>query len=135
MTMIGNCREKFKKDAYPYGDRVPQDEINPYWEGNLKGENRENIQGYDWAIGDIDRFFECNIDEVMSEYLGAYAAGQIDMAVMNDQRTIDEFSEEEIAKMSKETYLLKAIHSELNIFMEDTRDEIITGLLDEQDDE
>lgn len=140
MTILANCREKFMKDAYPHGTRFQRSsefeegEINPYWEGNLKGANKATIQGYDWARIEIDSFFENSIDELMSERLGEYLANKIDMEVMIDQRPIDEFSEEEIAKMSKETYLLKAIHSELNKMIEVTRNEMITALIDGQDD-
>ena len=49
MTMFADCREKFSRDAYPYGTQfqkhedIPKDEINPYWDGHLKGKDRAYI--------------------------------------------------------------------------------------------
>ena len=76
MTMFADCREKYTKNAYPYGTKfrkqadIPDDEINPYWNGNSKGEDKAEIRGYDWAVDQTDNFFnntECG--EELEEYL------------------------------------------------------------------
>lgn len=135
MTMFPNCRARFTKDAYPYVDGVPQDEINPYWEGNLTKENIGYIEGYDLAIDEIVCFFEENIDEPIEGYLGIHTASKIDKDVLSDDQDIDNYSYGEIAKMSKETYLLKVIYCKLRDALEMARNERITGFIEEQDEE
>lgn len=139
MTMIADCREKYTKDAYPYGtqyrkpEEIPEDEINPYWEGKLNKENEEVVRGYDWAVEELDTFLEGSIDVAMRDYIGAHSSLQIDMGIMNDQRNISEFSRDEIKQMSKETYLLKAMHSEISNRLECVRNEMITSFIEGQD--
>ena len=142
MTMMANCRAKFTKDAYlgsgtrfHRADEIPEDEINPYWEGNLVKENRGLIEGYDSAVDEIVRFFEEDIDEFIEEYLGIYTASKIDKDVLSNDCDIDNYSYGEIAKMSKETYLLKVIYCKLMGELERMRNEHITVCIEEQDEE
>lgn len=142
MTMIANCRAKFTKDAYPSGgtrfrraDEIPEDEINPYWEGNLKGDSVEDIKGYDWAVYEVAHFFEEDIDEIADEYLGSYTASKIDGDVLSDEQDIDNYTYGEIRGMSRETYLLKLVYSKLRDVLEMARNEHITTCIEEQDEE
>ena len=130
-----NCRAKFTKDAYPYVGGVPQDETNPYWEENLARENKRLIEGYDLAVDEIVQLFEEDIDEIIEEYLGIYTASKIDKKILSDECDIDNYSYGEIAKMSKETYLLKVIYCRLRDALEMMRNEYITDLIEEQDEE
>ena len=129
--MTVDCREKYASKAYPWGFRRPKDELNPYWEGNLDEKGKKFIQAYDCAVEDMDNFFEHNTFFKLRGYLGDYGITRIDKNVMADQRPIDNFSTEEIAKMSMETYLLKAVHTALGIVLESTRNHMIVGFLDD----
>lgn len=138
MTILAKCREKFMKDAYPCGtiyqrpSEFKEGALNPYWEGNLNKENKEHINGYDCAVYEVQKFFEENIDEVIEEYLGAYTASRIDKDVIAEADNLSKLTLGEIAEMSKETYLLKAIYNELRQVLEYIRDEDITTLIEEQ---
>lgn len=129
--MTVDCREKYACKAYPWGFRRPKDELNPYWEGNLDEKSKKFIQAYDCAVEDMDNFFEHNTFFGLCKYIGDYSAAKIDEDVMADQRPIDKFSSEEIAKMSKETYLLKTVHTALSRVLENTRNHMIIGFLDD----
>lgn len=138
MTMIPDCRKKYIKDAYPYGTRFrsssefEEREINPYWEGHLKGADKDLVGGYDWAVETIERCFVNRAEDVVRKCLGRHAGSQVDIEVLVSKRDIDEYSEEEIASMSRETYLLKSIYSDLLDEMEVFRNEMITSFLDGQ---
>ncbi len=139
MTMIPDCRKKYIKDAYPYGTRFrsssefEEGEINPYWEGHLKGADKELVRGYDWAVENIGSYFADSIEDTVWKCLGRHAESQLDTSVLVSKRRIDEYSEEEISGMSRETYLLKSIHSDLLKEMEAFRNEMITSFLDGQE--
>lgn len=141
MTMFPNCRAKYTKDAYPGGgapfrraEDIPKDEVNPYWEDNLSKRNRQIISGYDCAMEEVAIFFS-DITATICEYIGVYDRNQIDDDVMCDERHIEDFDDAEIIKMSKQTYVLKVLQSELIMQLESTRDMLITGLIDGQKDQ
>ena len=129
--MTVDCREKYASKAYPWGFRRPKDELNPYWEGNLDEKGKKFIQAYDCAVEDVNSFFEHNTFLYLRKYLGDYGVTRIDEDVMADQRSINEFSIEEIGKMNQETYLVKTIHSALGAVLESTRNHMIVGFLDD----
>lgn len=142
MTMFADCREKFSRDAYPYGTQfqkhedIPKDEINPYWDGHLKGEDRAYINGYDNGSEDnINDFFsnflayECELDNAF----GTHLFRKVDESVLEDERDITEFSEEERAEWSKETLILKTLKDCMLDNAEATRNEIVTALIDSGD--
>ena len=76
--IFADCRKKYTKDAYPNGTQIrrsadiPEDEINPYWEGNLDKTGKDFVGGYDCAVQEVEAFF-ANMDD--------YVDG-----VANDQR-------------------------------------------------
>ena len=138
MTMFPDCRAKFTKDAYPYGGPrfrrmadVPEDEINAYWEKNLNEENRQIVCGFDDAVDEIDYFFN-NISETIFERFGEYESSQVDDAVMCDDRMLDDFGENEIKNMNKQTYIYKMLHAELSKRVESFRNMMITSMIDHQ---
>lgn len=141
MTMFPNCRAKYTKDAYPGGGApfrraadIPKDEVNPYWEKNLSKENKQMLNGFDCAMEEVGSFFS-DIGVTIWEYMGMYDRNQVDDEVMCDERHIEDFDDAEVAKMSKQTYVLKVLQSELIMQLESTRDMLITGLIDGQKDQ
>lgn len=144
MTMFADCRQKYTKDAYPYGTQfrknkdIPADEINPYWEGNLNKENKDTIVGYDMGVAEADNFFPnlCNGDTVM-EYLTKEEAekaevvcGTISAALQDDE----DFDFEELTKdCPRIVKAIAAIQVELAKWVEMERDQFITSLIDGQE--
>jgi len=142
MTMFADCREKFSRDAYPYGTQfqkhedIPKDEINPYWDGHLKGKDRAYINGYDDATKDgINGFFSNFLayEYELDNAFGTNLFRNVDESVLEDERDISEFSEEERAEWSKETLILKTLKDCMLDNAEATRNEIVTALIDSGD--
>lgn len=142
MTMFADCREKFSRDAYPYGTQfqkhedIPKDEINPYWDGHLKGKDRAYINGYDDATKDgINGFFSNFLayEYELDNAFGTHLFRNVDESVLKDERDISEFSEEERAEWSKETLILKTLKDCMLDNAEATRNEIVTALIDSGD--
>lgn len=138
MTMFPDCRAKFTKDAYPYGGPpfrsmadVPEDEINAYWEKNLNDEHKRIVLGFDDAVDEIDYFF-ASIADTIFEQFGEYESSQINDAVMCDDRSLYDFSEDEIKNMNKQTYIYKMLHTELSRRVESFRNMMITTMIDHQ---
>ena len=113
--IIADCRQKYTKNAYPYGTQcrrssdISADEINPYWEGNLCKENKICIQGYDCAVEEIRAFFD-NIE---------------------DYAPCEGYSD---AQDEEKKNLCQAIKAKLDEYLECQRDEIITSLIENQED-
>jgi hypothetical protein len=140
--MFADCREKFSRDAYPYGTQfqkhedIPKDEINPYWDGHLKGKDRAYINGYDDATKDgINGFFSNFLayEYELDNAFGTNLFRNVDESVLEDERDISEFSEEERAEWSKETLILKTLKDCMLDNAEATRNEIVTALIDSGD--
>ncbi len=138
MSMFPNCRAKYTKDAYPGGgaifrraEDIPEDEINSYWEGNLGKQGKRIVGGYDAAMDEVDMFFK-NISETIYQCVGEYDSSQVDDAVMCDERWIDEYDDNEISKMTRQTYILKTLQSELLMKLECYRNVMITTLIDDK---
>lgn len=135
--IIANCREKHTRDAYPYGmpyrrmADVPEDEISPYWEGRLKGGNREYVNGFDHCVEDsVDAFWDNLAD---SELLARFV-GQDDLQAAQDAYDPDLEKAPDPAKLkiSREAKLLVALRYALRRYVEDDRNMLVTSLLDGQ---
>ena len=138
MTMFPDCRAKFTKDAYPYGKPpfrsvadVPEDEINEYWEGHLDYDNGLIVHGLDKTAEEIDHFFR-NISRTVYERFGEYESSQVNDIVMCDERMLEDFSENEIRGMNKQTYTYKMLHEELSRMVENFRNMMITSMISSQ---
>ena len=138
MTMFPNCRAKFTKDAYPYGKPpfrsmadVPEDEINEYWEEHLDYDNGLIVHGLDKTAEEIDHFFR-NISRTVYERFGEYESSQVNDIVMCDERMLEDFSENEIRGMNKQTYTYKMLHEELSRMVENFRNMMITSMISSQ---
>lgn len=139
MTMFANCREKYTRDAYPAGtpfrsvSEISENEINPYWDGHLKGEDKELVRGYDWAVKDINACFN-GITEALEEYLGIRAA-VIDEKVVVDDDRLQDYDSQAIAHMNIETFIVKAMKEIVADYTECNRNGIVTGLIDAMPDD
>lgn len=131
------------KDAYPCGTQfrknseIPADEINPYWDGHLKGVDKAYVQGYDDCIEDnIGGFFD-NLMVYEGELERAFDTKDIfrkvDDNVLSDERSADEFPEDERDGWTRETAILKTIKDCMLHYAEMNRDENITGIIENGD--
>ena len=138
MSLFADCREKFTKDAYPFGtytrknEDIPADEINPYWDGNLKGSGKYYVDGYDYCIETIKNAFANLMDfGSVENVIGELAMGKIDMDVINDERDAIEFQANEKKAWSKETWIMKTMKDSLLEYMEGNRNELVTAILED----
>lgn len=144
MSMFPDCRQQYTRDAYRHygGDRfrkmqdIPPDEVSPYWQGHLKGENRQRTAGYDYCAEQVKLFFS-NTDvyeEELGEALGDRKFwDKLDPDVIEDERSINEFTLEERKTWSRPTLIFKTIQDCMLDFIEMTRNESIVAMLDEQE--
>lgn len=150
MTMFADCREKFMKDAYPYGGPKGREntdnlegEINPYWDGNLNDDNKYCVFGFDTAAemadgtfaNDLSSYIDDYWEEYFEERFGKLDKLNIDDDVLGERKCIDDYTEEEISKWSKATALLMIAKEVLLDTLEMERNELVTGLIDSQDDD
>lgn len=68
--ILENCREKVIKPRFANtkGGREMGEVENPYWEGNLKPEDKRFIDGYDCAVEEVLRTAFCNIEMMAEEF-------------------------------------------------------------------
>ena len=143
MTMFANCREKFTKKTYPMGTQfrknedIPEDEINPYWEGNLKGEDKAEVYGYDFAADTADNFFaNLDVNDFLAKYLTQeelLQVSEIAGEMMQDEEEINEEKfREKTAECSRIVKAILALRLDLADWLEMERDQFITSLLDNQ---
>lgn len=144
MTMFADCRQKFTKDAYPFGTRfrkskdISADEINPYWEGNLNEENKSRIRCFDWGAAEADNFFSnlCNGDTVI-DYLAkdeAEKAEEICGTISAALRDDEDFDFDELVKdCPRIVKVIAAIQVDLARWVEMERNQIITSMIDSQE--
>ena len=142
MTMIANCREKYTKDAYPYGFRhVDKYEINPYWEGQLKGDNQKEIFGYDHGTDTaLNAFCNAEIGDMLKKYAGGKDITEIEtlaqeiysMIEDSEKYTESDFEEVIDKATSSKTKAILAMMVDISSWNEDERNMLITARMDEQ---
>lgn len=150
MSFIPNCRAKFDKDVQiPFRDNkdIPEYKINPYWGGLLEGEDREFVAGFDWntSFGLNNMFDNLEIFEDELKSIGINV-DEIDKNIVNgadednpnDDREIKWFSDytdEEISNMNYSTKVMLMFKYMTNLFVESERDELITSMIDNMDED
>ena len=140
MTMFADCREKYTKDAYPFGmyarknEEIPKDEINPYWDGNLKGAGKHYVDGYDYGIETAKNFFSdiMDYDELIDQ---TGFLKNVDEDVINDDRPADDFPIDEADKWSTETKIMKMLKDYMLELAEVERNELVTTIIENDDEE
>lgn len=124
--MFRNARSKYDEEPFTKEEGLP----NPYYQEYLNKEDGDFLDGYDWAT-----------DEVMSRFFGNLDIFEEDLdedIIFNHENVdlnlltlpVDEVSEEDRAKASKETRLMLWLKDSLLQYMELSRDELVTEMID-----
>ncbi len=94
--IIPNVRDKYVKSRFQRLGHSDQQE-NPYYEGNLVGEDKVFADGYDYALGEIKSFFD-NVDVSGETFKLAFnkVLLNIDYNVIDSSKTLDDYSDDEI---------------------------------------
>ena len=104
----------------------------------LVGDDKEFIRGFDWCVEmEVDSFFD-NFDVVGSDYLELALARQVPEELQFEYETEDAFSlfrEESLPEHRKVETYLDYLWYKLRMWIEIQRNELITVLLDEMDEE
>ncbi len=135
MTYIPNTREKIKEPHTTLG----KPEENGYWQGYLNEEDSREVCGYDWAMDILHNFF-FNIDVYDVEFGAVFDLTRdeivdVDESIIEDTRTIGEFSEEEMDSMPQITKVAKLFHDTLLDWLEANRDEMVVSMIENMDEE
>ena len=136
MSLFADCREKYTKDAYPFGtytrknEDIPKDEISPYWDGNLKGSGKHYVDGYDYCVETFKNAFAniMDVDEVIDD---TGFLKNVDEDVINDDRPAEDFPIDEMEKWSKETKIMKLLKDCILEYTEIERNELVTAILED----
>lgn len=155
MSYIPNCRPKLEKDAGPFPHKsekdVPENAINPYWYGLLRDKDETFLQGFDYntRVG-VDNLFDnldvfrddleaigIDVDDIDENIVnGADDANNITMPDTADDRECkwyDDYTEEELSKMSHSTRVMLFMKYMLSYYIEMQRDELVTSMIDGMD--
>ena len=104
----------------------------------LEGDDKEFIRGFDWCVEmEVDSFFD-NFDVVGSDYLELALARQVPEELQFEYETEDTFSlfrEESLPEHRKVETYLDYLWYKLRMWIEIQRNELITALLDEMDED
>lgn len=140
MSLFADCREKYTRDAYPYGTQfrkskdIPKDEISPYWDGRLKGADKVYVSGYDDCAEDNIKGFFDNLMTYEGELEDAFGETEIyhkvDDNVLEDDRSAGEFPDDERESWTPETRILKTLKDCMLHYYEMSRNENITAIID-----
>lgn len=138
MSYIPNCREKYAKDVYAnyfnLNKDIPDGEINAYWDGNLKGEDKAFINGFDYCVDDaINNLFN-NLDVFESEFEEVgIDVNEIDSDIVNGDmecKWYPYYAEEELEKMNSSTRIMLLIKYVLNLNTETNRNMLVTSMIE-----
>ncbi len=132
MSFFEDARSKWRAR---FKDDAPL-KPNPYFQGYLGEIDSEFLRGYDWVmekefinwlynIGASNRPFE-DVD---------FDLEKIDTDVICSDQGYDDYSEDELAKMSKETKLLLMLADDFVQWVESSRDQLVTSMIEAMDDD
>lgn len=121
MSYIPNCRED-----------------ENYNQKYLTGDDKEFVRGYDWCTEKVvDNFFD-NFDSVDSDYLATYLEREVPDYMQVEYQMEDSFPhpgyEAGLESRRVKTYL-DYIRYKLLLWVENSRDELITSMIDSMSDE
>lgn len=152
MSYIPDCRTKYEKDiSKPYKgmEKVDEKAINPYWYGNLKGDDALFVAGYDWNTEQVVNNLFDNLDVYASEFNsigldvrdidrdivnGAYNECNIlfnqEFADTRPVKWFNEYSQEDIDEMNDATKFTLMMKYILNHYIEMNRNELVTSMIE-----
>lgn len=113
---------------------------NPYYEGFLNEEDKDEIDGYDYLADNVvdSFFFNMDIhDRIMDAFKDAgLDLDKVDHSVLISRRDAsDEITQKEWDKLNPETKLVLSIKEGLEYYIERDRDELITSMIDNMDEQ
>ncbi len=125
---IRDARNKYDQNPYKPDSKEP----NPYYEGYLDDRDAEFIKGYDWCIEEeVTGFFD-GIDIYDSDIDPEdFDVDKLDYNFID----AEDVSDEEIKNASRESRILRWMKDSILMHIECSRDEIITSMLDNMDEE
>ncbi len=125
--LFRNARSKY--DHHPFTKK--EDEPNPYYQEYLNKDDDTFLDGFDWAEDDVDGFFgnlEIFVDDLDEDIV--FDPEKLDEILL----TKDDISEEERKAASKETRFMLWLKDSLFQWLEMSRDELVTEMIDSMDD-
>ena len=133
---IRDTRDPF--DAKYRSDKP--DRPNPYYEGYLNEKDKNELDGYDYLAENVvdSFFFNMNIHDRIVDAFEALGLDldKVDHAVLVNRREASaEITEEEWEKLNPETKLVLSIKEGLEEYMESDRDELVTSMIDNMDEQ
>lgn len=131
MSYIPDCRAKTKINPYTGEDTG---EPNAYYEGNLNEKNKIEIRGYDWCQEVVTSSFFDNLDTMFGEdsYIMHYLNEELPEDMKDEYEIEYTFGDREDEVVKVETYL-DLLQSKMMDWIEDHRDELITSMIEGQD--
>lgn len=131
MTYIPDCRAKTKVDFHGKDTGEP----NPYYEGNLNEKNKAEIRGFDWCQEVVASSFFDNLDTMFGEdsYIMHYLNEELPEDMKDEYEIEYTFGDREDEVIKVETYL-DLLQSKMMDWIENHRDELITSMIENQDD-
>ncbi len=121
-----------------------KDEKNPYWDGNLTGDNKKFIEGFDFALQTVLNMFD-NLDNYYEDFVkcglksdkfinsnNQYVNGINLFVSEKSLPDITTLNSVEFDKLSKEEQIFGTLKYAINRWTEAERDSVITSLIDEQ---
>ena len=125
-----------KYDQYPF--TKSETEPNPYYQEYLSKDDDTFLDGYDWAINEeMDSFFG-NMDayeDDLADILGIEPEEGENIPIDYELLSKEEPAEEDIKNASRETKLLLWAKQNLLNWMEMSRNELVTSMIDGMDEE
>lgn len=139
MSLFANCREKYLKDAYPLGtinrksSEINEKELNPYWEGNLYGQDKDFLNGYDYAAyQNINDFFG-NLDIYYEKFLAIFTSRELNSIDMDSVNKAEELTENDMSDLNASTLLFIILKRAILEYQEMRRNELITSMIENQE--
>ena len=128
-SYIPEVREKTLK---PLESKVDsKEQPNEYWEGYLNENQSQFIVGYDYCTDAMMNMLD-NLKIYKSLFdIAKINIENIDMSIMDEDKNLDEYSEDELNRMTSETKILKAIQGAILKYAERERSELIVSMIDE----
>jgi len=129
---IRDARNKYDVDF----SGKQKDEPNPYYEGYLNKEDSEFIAGMDYVMNNELDVFIGRLDDFAYDFFKVgFNVHNVDVEIVCSDKGYDDYTKEEKKTMSPETRILLMFLDKFIDVVECTRDEMITSMIDNMDDD
>ena len=136
MTYIPTTRNQYRDELIAGKDKNGKAERNYYWQGYLNKADANHVTGFDEACECLTECLFHNTD-LYEDIL--YLAGidieenPVDEDILFSDKFLEEYTPEEIDKLTSSTRILKAIREILLDYSEMERDEMIVSMIESMD--